>query len=259
MVVDWLAAVSGSRPLDNGRDCIGGVGRGVVTPEPALSRPCKERSESTEATSACLLPDETQRFEVLTKVNPCSQVLAGVERAFFRFQFLRGRQRLVLSRFRNLRLRAFSPLTIRDALGQLVKSAHFFKVPVNSQLHEAMRDMLEIILKDHAGCRVILAETSEQALGEAERNEVDAVISDLNRSPGMDGFQFLEAFQLAHPSTPVIIFSGTVTGARQRRALRLGAFRCMSKPATVDEILKLVREALEYRMARKGQAGVAPS
>ncbi|MHC1767352.1 MAG: response regulator [Verrucomicrobiia bacterium] len=96
---------------------------------------------------------------------------------------------------------------------------------------------------------MIVAGNSERALSTAEKREVDAVISDLNR-PGMKGLQFLKAFKEAHPETPVVILSGSLDETSARRALRLGAFRCMFKPVTVDEILKVVGEALKQRTTR---------
>jgi len=114
-----------------------------------------------------------------------------------------------------------------------------------------MRHLLKAILSARARGRVIMAETSEQALELAGQDQVDVVISDINRWPGMNGLQFLKAFRLAHPSTPTIMLSGSITPARQRRARRLGAFRCLSKPGTPDEILRVVRAALERRMGRR--------
>ncbi len=110
-------------------------------------------------------------------------------------------------------------------------------------------EFLKPILRARARCRVVVAETSEKALRLAKHDEFDVVISDLSR-PGMDGLQFLKAFKLAHPDTPVIIYSGALDSTRQRRAYRFGAFRCLSKPQMTDTILGLVREALEHRIAR---------
>lgn len=116
--------------------------------------------------------------------------------------------------------------------------------------------LLKVVLKARPRCRVIEAGTGEQALELVERHEVDAVVSDLYRH-GMNGFEFLKVSKLAHPDVPVIILSSMLTGARERRAYRLGAFRCLLKPATADAIRRTVREALEHRMTRKDRAKVA--
>jgi len=108
---------------------------------------------------------------------------------------------------------------------------------------QGMREMLRGVLTIIARCRVIMAETSNGGLALAKKDQVDVVISDLNR-PGVTGFQFLRLFKQAHPNIPVIIFSGSVFGARKRRAHRLGAFRCLAKPGSADAIIKAVGEAL---------------
>jgi len=105
------------------------------------------------------------------------------------------------------------------------------------------RQNLMELLTDRLGCRVVEAETSEQALEFAKHNDVDLVISDLARS-GMGGLEFLQAFKAAHPKIPVIIFSCVAVGDGEREAYRLGAFRCLAKPGTPEEIVTVVGEVL---------------
>lgn len=112
---------------------------------------------------------------------------------------------------------------------------------------QAVREMLRVCLESKAGCRVVMAETSEQALTLAQERELDAVFSDLNRSPGMDGFQFLKAFKLANPGIPLIVHSATLSPARARKAYRLGAFLCVPKPSALADLLIAVRKALAAR------------
>ena len=104
------------------------------------------------------------------------------------------------------------------------------------------RQRLMQLLTDRLGCRVVEAETSEQALEFAQHHDVDLVISDLAR-PGMGGLEFLQAFKSAHPSIPVIIHSCVAVGDRERKAYQLGAFRCLTKPSTAEEIVRAVEEA----------------
>jgi DNA-binding NtrC family response regulator len=118
--------------------------------------------------------------------------------------------------------------------------------------HE-VREILRLFLKRIAGCHVVVAKDSERALAMAEKREVDAVISDLNR-PGMKGLPFLTAFRNAHPDIPVIIFSGSLDDASRRRALRLGAFACLCKQEQWHGIIRLVDEALDDKQpARRGR------
>lgn len=109
------------------------------------------------------------------------------------------------------------------------------------------REMVKMsITLNQFQCRVIEAETSEQALELAEHVEVDCVISDLNRT-GMDAFQFIEAFRRAHPLVPILVHSGFAYGARAQRAKELGVFQCLSKPQRMQVIHQAVTEALQWR------------
>ena len=105
------------------------------------------------------------------------------------------------------------------------------------------RQSLMRLLTDRLGCRVVEAETSEQALEFAEHHDVDLVISDLAR-PGMGGLEFIQAFKAVHPSVPVIIYSCVAVGEREQKAYQLGAFRCLTKPSTAEEIGRAVEEGL---------------
>lgn len=116
---------------------------------------------------------------------------------------------------------------------------------------EWVRGLMKYFLPAQTGCRVITAETTEQALELAELEEVDVAISDLVR-PGVNGpeflgFELMRIFKLRHPDVPIIISSGNVHGEAETRAYGRGAFRCLLKPQTPQEILTAVQEALEHR------------
>jgi CheY-like chemotaxis protein len=106
-------------------------------------------------------------------------------------------------------------------------------------------------LRRQAGDFGVESATGTQALRLAQDQEVDVVFTDRTGSPGMDGFRFLKAFKLAQPGVPVILFSGTLTLARARRAYRLGAFLCLPKGGTSSDLLAAVRKALAQRTARR--------
>jgi two-component system, NtrC family, nitrogen regulation response regulator GlnG len=97
-----------------------------------------------------------------------------------------------------------------------------------------------------AGCRVVTAATSQEALALAQRRSFDVVTSDLSRC-GMNGLEFLKVFKQAHPTVPVIIVSAVLNDATARRARRLRAFECLPKPFQLRELVALVREAITSR------------
>ena len=115
--------------------------------------------------------------------------------------------------------------------------------------YENMRNFIQAVVSTKINCRTVDVATSEEALSLADKDEFDLVISDLFRE-GLNGFQFLKLFKKAHKNVPVIIVSGRLESANERRAYRLGAFNCMSKPFITLRLLSAVSEALEYRKAK---------
>ena len=82
-----------------------------------------------------------------------------------------------------------------------------------------------------------------RALAALRGRYIGAVLSDI-RMPGKSGFEFLREAQGVAPSTPVILMTsfGTVTTAD--RAKREGAFDCLSKPFSREELLDTLSRAL---------------
>jgi two-component system nitrogen regulation response regulator NtrX len=104
-----------------------------------------------------------------------------------------------------------------------------------------------LVLREIAGIRTVGAATSEEALKLAQRRRFDAVLSDINRWPGLNGLDFLKVFKHAHPTVPVIIVSGSVDEATARRARWLRAHDCMAKPFDCRKLAELVRAAIRSR------------
>jgi DNA-binding NtrC family response regulator len=111
---------------------------------------------------------------------------------------------------------------------------------------ECVRAAIKLVLREMAGCRVVTAATSEEALGLARRRRFDVVTSDLSRC-GMNGLEFLKVFKQAHPTVPVIIVSAVLNDATACRAKWLGAFDCLPKPFQLRELVDLVQAAITSR------------
>jgi DNA-binding NtrC family response regulator len=106
----------------------------------------------------------------------------------------------------------------------------------------AMRDMVVSLLRE-AGFDVVVAMGADDALAALRVRYIGAVLSDI-RMPGKSGFDFLREARGVSPSTPVILMTsfGTVTTAD--RAKREGAFDCLSKPFSREELLDTLSRAL---------------
>ena len=106
----------------------------------------------------------------------------------------------------------------------------------------AMRDMVVSLLRE-AGFDVVVAMGADDALAALRGRYIGAVLSDI-RMPGKSGFDFLREVRRLAPSIPVILMTsfGTVTTAD--RAKREGAFDCLSKPFSREELLDTLSRAL---------------
>lgn len=89
-------------------------------------------------------------------------------------------------------------------------------------------------------------EDPTQILAELENDRPDVIISDI-RMQKMDGISLLENLKQRVPDIPVIIMTAYSDLDRAVSAFREGAFEYLSKPFDVDEIVGLVRRALNER------------
>jgi len=71
----------------------------------------------------------------------------------------------------------------------------------------------------------------------------DLVLTDL-KLPGASGLEVLQAARAARPAAPVIVLTGYGTVPTAVEAMRLGAFHFLEKPVEVDDLSRLVAEAL---------------
>ncbi len=76
----------------------------------------------------------------------------------------------------------------------------------------------------------------------------DVIISDI-RMPGMDGLSLLEEIKRTAPDVPVIIMTAYSDLDRAVSAFQGGAYEYLPKPFDVDELLNLVKRALQRHPA----------
>ena len=88
----------------------------------------------------------------------------------------------------------------------------------------------------------------EKVLQEIETEHPDVIISDI-RMPGMDGIVLLERIKEIAPEVPVIIMTAYSDLDRAVSAFREGAFEYLSKPFDVDEVVDLVKRAIQEKEA----------
>ena len=110
------------------------------------------------------------------------------------------------------------------------------------------RKVLQVLLMQE-GHAVLEAEDGLEALHTLERENIDAVISDI-LMPRMDGYRLCYEIR-QNPkinSIPFIAYSATFTSPHDERvALDFGADRFLAKPALPEAIIKALHEAVETR------------
>ncbi len=101
-----------------------------------------------------------------------------------------------------------------------------------------LRELLAMAF-ERCGCRALTAGNGEEALQILQESTVDAVVSDV-RMPGADGIDLIQAIRnLSSPPACLIFISGH-SGLTEERARLLGAFRMLSKPFRLEELIRAV-------------------
>jgi two-component system, NtrC family, response regulator GlrR len=99
------------------------------------------------------------------------------------------------------------------------------------------------------GFEVLTAGSGEEALDLLKREDVDLALTD-QRLPGMDGVQVVRQLKTEHPEIGVVVMTAYGTIGSAVEATRLGAEDYLVKPFDPDEILLVLRRALELRELR---------
>jgi two-component system response regulator HydG len=114
-----------------------------------------------------------------------------------------------------------------------------------------------LVVDDDAGVRYTLreilesssftvdeAESGERALERFAASPADLVITDL-RMPGIDGMALLSRLQEQRPTPRVVVITAHGSERQAVAAMKAGAFDYFRKPFEMDELLEVVRRAVE--------------
>jgi len=102
---------------------------------------------------------------------------------------------------------------------------------------------LEHVLKKE-GYEVAATQSGANALALLEKQPFDVVLTDL-RMEKVDGMQVLKKCRESWPDSEVIMITGYATLESAVEAMKQGAFYYIAKPFRLDEVRKVVAEALE--------------
>ena len=110
---------------------------------------------------------------------------------------------------------------------------------------EIMRDILGTLL-EREGYSVRLASSGQEGLDLAKSLPFDAVIVDV-MMPGIDGLQVLDELKKHDEDLPVLMVTAYASMESAIAAMKKGAFDYITKPFKNDEVLVVLRNAIERR------------
>lgn len=110
--------------------------------------------------------------------------------------------------------------------------------------------MLESLLKKN-NYAVTSVFSSVSAKGIIERQAFNVVFTDL-RMPDIDGLEIIKHIKNKSPKTQVIMMTGYADISTAIESIKRGAFNYIPKPVNPEEVLNLVREALQQNTEAPG-------
>jgi two-component system response regulator AtoC len=105
-----------------------------------------------------------------------------------------------------------------------------------------VRQSFNMVLKDEF--EVLLAESGLEALNVFAKNAVDVILLDI-LLPDINGLELLEKLKDMDPNAEIIMVTAVKDIQTAVRAIKRGAYEYIIKPFNVDEVITVIRRALE--------------
>jgi DNA-binding NtrC family response regulator len=110
--------------------------------------------------------------------------------------------------------------------------------------HRPARESMAEVLRA-GGHEVLCSASAFEALKMLDREKVDCIVTDL-KMPGMDGVEFIVEIERRRLGAQVVMVTAHASVATAVEAMRHGAFDYIEKPFNVDQIERLVGQALRH-------------
>lgn len=108
------------------------------------------------------------------------------------------------------------------------------------QARESMADVLRT-----AGHEVLCCSSAPEALQTLDRDNFDCILTDL-KMPGMNGVEFIIQLEQRRLGVAVVMVTAHASVATAVEAMRHGAFDYIEKPFSVDQLERLVGQAIRH-------------
>jgi DNA-binding NtrC family response regulator len=112
----------------------------------------------------------------------------------------------------------------------------------------ALQNLVHILNKEEYD--IIGCQSGTEALELIENERFDLVLTDLKMEK-VDGMQILTRTRELYPDTEVIMITGYATVETAIESMKLGAYHYIAKPFKLEEVRKVVKEALEKVQLRR--------
>jgi len=112
----------------------------------------------------------------------------------------------------------------------------------------ALNNLTHILKKE--GYQIKSTQSGTQALKYIEQEEFNVILTDLKMEK-VDGMRLLKRAKELYPDTEVVMITGFATVDSAIEAMKAGAYYYIAKPYKLDEVRKVVREAIEKNQLKK--------
>ncbi|MBX2852190.1 MAG: sigma-54 dependent transcriptional regulator [Phycisphaeraceae bacterium] len=119
---------------------------------------------------------------------------------------------------------------------------------------QMMRDSVGATLQ-RAGYTVVVANNGRDAVAKLARHQPAVVVTDL-KMPEMTGLELLQHLREADSDLPVVLMTAYGTVGDAVEAMKRGAFDFVQKPFEGDQLVVVVKRAVEHRQLRKENAAL---
>lgn len=114
---------------------------------------------------------------------------------------------------------------------------------------QSIARLISRVLSANGEFEVVVASEPGVALIKARKTPFDVIFSDL-AMPGMDGLELIHGIRTFDLDVPIILLSGVPSLETAQKAVELGAYRYLTKPADPKEILDIAKQAaFAHRLA----------
>jgi two-component system chemotaxis response regulator CheY len=120
---------------------------------------------------------------------------------------------------------------------------------------EEIRKPIRLTLT-RAGYEVVEAADGDEAIRRLSSGDnplmVDVIVCDL-RMPRVDGREAIAYFRSQYPSIPIVVLTGFPDVEMAVALMKQGIHDYLVKPATKDDVLRIIKEAVNQHEILKGQ------